>query len=417
MRKFSKLSTISVSLAGFGLAAAAQAIPMGSAMVGGLLQTDYANFAGDKRNVSKSSGEIRRANIWVKGNLTDDWSYQIGYDARYSELGISWMGYNGFEPFWLAFGYIQPMQSLDFSSGYTNSTFMEYASPVQAFQPPRGIGLYADAEAAQGLLSYQLAVYVPDFREESVLTDGYADAQGVRATATGDESDEFGYAARFVLKPQLGLGDVLHLGASVRYEGVSSSTALNPMVTTPNMLGKVSSNNGGTRNNVLVQSVVPGAGTTKGITVYGVEAATLWGPLVAQAEFLKMHLDGRNGNSSLSFPGWYAQASYVVTGEVREYDSYSGTIGSVASIDNSYGAWEVAFRYGYVDLSDNPSTGYTASTKRGKQKDYTLGLNWYITDNVRFLANYSLSQADYAAATGTSDATVKAMGLRGQVDF
>jgi len=417
MRTFSKLSTLSVSLAGFGLAAAAHAVPLGSAMVGGLLQADYANFAGDKRNVSKSSGEIRRAKIWVKGDLTDDWSYQVGYDARFSDLDVSWIGYNGFDPFWLALGYIQPMQSLDFTSGPANSTFMEYASVVQALQPPRGIGLYADAEAVNGLVSYQLAVYTPDFREVNVLTQGVADAEGVRNTSLGDKSDELGYAARVVLKPQLGLGDVLHLAGSVRYEGVSSSTAMNPIVTSPNMLGKVSTGTGGTRNNVLVQSVVPVAGSAKGLTVYGLEAATLWGPLVVQAEFMKMHIDGRSGNSSLSFPGYYAQASYVLTGETRNYDTYAGTIGSVDSINNEYGAWELAFRYGYVDLSDNPSTGYTASTKRGKQKDYTLGVNWYVTENVRFLADYSLSQADYSSGTGTSDATVKAIGIRGQVDF
>lgn len=70
MRKFLKLSSLStITLLGF--VASAHAVPIGSAYVGGLLQTDYVNFAGDKVDVAKSSGDIRRAKIWIKGDFGD----------------------------------------------------------------------------------------------------------------------------------------------------------------------------------------------------------------------------------------------------------------------------------------------------------------------------------------------------------
>lgn len=417
MRSISKLNLLGLSFAGFGLAAAANAVPLGSAMVGGLLQADFVSFAGDKDDVSRTSGDIRRANIWIKGDLTDEWSYQLGYDARYTRLDTSWIGYGGFDPFWLAMGLIDAPQSLDYWSGPANSTFMEYASVVQAFQPYRGIGLYLDGAAMQEMIGYQAALYVPNFETADVLADGYADAQGISTTDFGSESDAIGVAGRLTLNQQdtFGLDDTLHFGLSIRYEGVSSSQALNPYVTTPNMLGKVS----GGRNNVLLASVTPSAGDAKGVTYYGAELAGIFDSLTLQGEYMKTHVNGRDGNSNLSFSGYYVQAAYVVTGEKRAYDKYSGTIGSVESINNPYGAWELAFRFGYVDLSDNPSVGYDTvlADKRGTQKDYTLGVNWYVTDNVRFMADYSVAQADYSHATDRSDANVKAIGVRTQVGF
>jgi phosphate-selective porin OprO/OprP len=391
---------------------------MGTAMVGGLLQADFASFAGDKTDVARTSGDIRRGNIWIKGNLDKDWSYQLGYDARFTRLDTSWVGYAGFEPFWLAIGLIDSPQSLEVWSGPVNSTFMEYASVIQAFQPPRGIGLYADGSIAKNILSYQAAIYVPNYQTADVLTDGYAYSQGIMVQdgGFGTESDPWGAALRVTLNQEnlLGLKERTHFGASIRYEGVSSSETINPFVATPGMLGKAN----GVRNNITVASMTPLEGAVKSVNVYGLEAAGIWGPFMLQGEYIKNHVNGREGNSSPSYLGYYGQATYVLTGERRTYDQYTGTVGSVSHIQNPYGAWEVAFRYGFVDLNDDPDVGYIDETlKRGKQTDYTIGLNWYVKDNVRFLGNYTVAQADYAYSTGRGDESIKGMGVRAQVDF
>jgi phosphate-selective porin OprO and OprP len=417
MSRISPFKLLSLSCAGFGLASAAQAIPMGSAMVGGLLQADFVSFAGDKQDVSRTSGDIRRANIWIKGNLTEDWSYQLAYDARFNWLDTSWIGYAGFDPIWLAIGYVDAPQGLEYWSGYINETFMEYSSVVQAFQPSNGIGLYADGSAVNNHLSYQAAIYMPNFETANVITDGYADAQGLNTTYFGDDSDAVGASGRLTVNTDnlLTLKEILHFGASIRYQGVSESQDLNPFVTTPNMLGKANYE----RNNVLVSSVIPTAGNVESINYYGVEAAGIWGSFLLQAEFQKAVMNGHNGSSTLSYPGYYAQATYVLTGEKRSYDQYTGTVGAVSTINNPYGAWELAFRFGHVDLSEMPTQGYDEAftDKVGKQTDYTVGLNWYVTDNLRFLGNYSVAQAYYVKAMDREDASIKSMGVRAQVDF
>lgn len=407
MRKLFTPRTALLSFAGFGLAAAAHAIPMGSAVVGGLLQTDYANFSGDKDNVAKSGADIRRAKIWIKGNLNDVWSYQLGYDARETELDTSWVGYNGFDPFWVAAGYIDIPQGLNYWSGYVNNTFMEYATVVAAFQPKRGLGVYIDGMAQGEMLSYQAAVYMPDIRASD------DEPYNTRTASYGTASDEWGAAARGVFKPEVDMLDAMHLGASARYEGASDTELLNPIYTTPGVLGPTS----GTRNDILVEGVNPTTGGVQSTAVYGAELAAIMGPLSAQGEYQYMHISGRSNASALNYKGWYAQAAYVITGETRAYDPYSATIGSISKINAEYGAWELALRYGYTNLDDNGSTGWTPENKRGTQSDWTVGVNWYIMDNVKFQGNYNWSKADYAKTSTFGDKTLKAFGVRAQVDF
>ncbi|MDR6306728.1 phosphate-selective porin [Nitrobacter vulgaris] len=45
------------------------------------------------------------------------------------------------------------------------------------------------------------------------------------------------------------------------------------------------------------------------------------------------------------------------------------------------GAWEIAARYSYMDLNDNLVFG-------GKQNNVTVGLNWYLNDNMRVMFNW-----------------------------
>ncbi len=45
------------------------------------------------------------------------------------------------------------------------------------------------------------------------------------------------------------------------------------------------------------------------------------------------------------------------------------------------GGWEVVARYGYIDLSSQEVIG-------GQQDDFTIGVNWYPNNNLRFSLNY-----------------------------
>ena len=116
------------------------------------------------------------------------------------------------------------------------------------------------------------------------------------------------------------------------------------------------------------------------------------------------------------FDGWYAQASYFLTGESRPYKGNVGNFDRVKpkspfSLKNGgWGAWEVLARIDNLDLNDASS-----GVEGGEMTDITLGLNWYLRDNARLMFNYVDVNTDEKAVEADDDP--KVMTVRAQWDF
>ncbi|MFQ3243676.1 MAG: phosphate-selective porin OprO/OprP [Arenicella sp.] len=108
----------------------------------------------------------------------------------------------------------------------------------------------------------------------------------------------------------------------------------------------------------------------------GFEAAVASGPFHAQFEYV----DGEDaGNDDLS--GYYLQAGYVLTGESRPY---KGGAFKRIKPENKSGAWELVARYEDGDGSHSDiELGNTDASA------FTIGVNWYAHQNVRFGLNYT----------------------------
>ncbi len=87
--------------------------------------------------------------------------------------------------------------------------------------------------------------------------------------------------------------------------------------------------------------------------------------------------------------------------------SYSRRAGIVSGVDLKRGrtAIELAARYSELDLSDG-------SFARGEGAALTLGANWYLSENVRLMANYVRSEAHGRAARGDGAADLIAARLQ-----
>jgi phosphate-selective porin OprO/OprP len=117
---------------------------------------------------------------------------------------------------------------------------------------------------------------------------------------------------------------------------------------------------------------------------YGLEAAHVSGPFSWQAEYMSAHLQRNSGLPSLNFTGWYAYASWMLTGESRDYRESNATFGQVtprvAWNGHGGGALEIAVRLSQTDLNDHDVFG-------GKETNLTVGVNWYLDKSVRLSAN------------------------------
>lgn len=111
------------------------------------------------------------------------------------------------------------------------------------------------------------------------------------------------------------------------------------------------------------------------------EAVVIAGPLYVQSEYLTASASAP-GNPS--FSGWYGQVSYFLTGEHKSLKSSYEGLDRVKPKQNAgptAGAWEVALRYGAINLNDGDVHG-------GQMSEWTFGVNWYLNPATRFAANY-----------------------------
>jgi phosphate-selective porin OprO/OprP len=121
------------------------------------------------------------------------------------------------------------------------------------------------------------------------------------------------------------------------------------------------------------------------------------------------------------FWGFYGQVGYCLTGESRGYDRRFGRAGTIKPnepfflvrgeddcMHSGWGAWELVYRFSYVDLDDNDIFG-------GKLTEHTFGINWWLTQNLRLQANY-LNIHRQPPAVG-AEGTVHALGLRAILEF
>lgn len=135
----------------------------------------------------------------------------------------------------------------------------------------------------------------------------------------------------------------------------------------------------------------------------GVEALWIDGPWSVQAEYLRARAERDNGLRDFSANGYYVTGSWVVSGETRPY-----TGNNVANVKpaHAYGAVELLARYGHLDLDDGGIAG-------GKQRDWTLGANWYLSSHFKFQANYVHVEADKGLLAADPDV----VEVRAQVQF
>ena len=157
--------------------------------------------------------------------------------------------------------------------------------------------------------------------------------------------------------------------------------------------------------------------------LYDLQAAAVDGPLSVQAEWIATAVD-RTGGGVVFLHGAYATVSYFLTGEHRGYDRKRAAFDRVAvrrpvlkesGFTTGTGSIELAGRFAVADFSANriatPGGGTVAGTVL---IETTLGVNWYLNDYVRLMANYTLA---LPTRRDIMTPVVHVFGLRASVDW
>lgn len=304
------------------------------------LHLDYAKHSEDRKELEDGT-MVRRARFGIKGQH-EDWSFKIDYEfSGDGELKSGYVTYEGWELAEVSVGQFTVPFGLEQETSSNSITFIERSLPVEAFEPNTGAGVGLEHVGAKHTLVAM--AYGPDFEG-----DGY---NGIGARVT--------YAPLLEKDSRL-----LHFGASLGTEEIDDSLKLRVRPEArPADVRLV--NTGGIDDVHRIHRV-------------GLETAWQNGPLSAQAEWLRADLKRDSGESSLDFDGWYLSGSWVITGEARPYRS--GVFKGIKPV-GPYGAWELAARYSHINLNDLDIEG-------GKEQNLSLGVNWYVNNDLRVMLNY-----------------------------
>jgi len=137
-----------------------------------------------------------------------------------------------------------------------------------------------------------------------------------------------------------------------------------------------------------LEFTVAKVGGVKTATNINFDAAVSFGPWRMTGEYYINTLAMKNGSDPVNFNGFYIQSAYLLTGENHPWNQTEAEFTKITA-NSKKGAWEVAARYSYIDFND-----FESSVRGGEKGQYTFGINYYATNNVKFMLNYSFIDHD-----------------------
>jgi phosphate-selective porin OprO/OprP len=345
------------------------------------VQLDAAVFSNDVYNPIGNGLTIRRARIAFKAVLWNNWYAELDLDFSGSDIEMKDM----------IIGYIFDEQNLILKAGHfresfgmetlTTSrylTFME-RSFISKMDASRHLGFQANTWGER----YSVAGGVffntqGDFEEVEFSKDQNKDLgidEGVSVTA------------RAVYRPIYDKDKVLHLGAAGTYRTPKTDTEF------PDMFRySTRSHTSINRKKYLDTDDIFDVDTE---VAYDFELAGAFKNFMFQGEYKNVMVNRKGDLETVNLDGFYIQAGYLLFGGRYNYNRADGEFTRLTR-GKKYGELEVAVRYDYVNAND-----FDAKVYGGSAEGYSLGLNYYVNPNVKFMVNYIYNNHDrYANGKG-----------------
>lgn len=361
--------------------------------VGDAVEADRARDLNDGAN-------FRRVRFGIEGKAWADWGYNLLFD--FGGTGVedagkiinAYVEYGGLKPVRLRAGAFAPITGLEDATPNTAGLFLERAAVTELV---RGL---AGGDGRTGA---------------AVLANG--DRWSLFGAVTGNTigvqtfDEQLGVVGRVTWLPLKSEHGLVHVGANLNW-------VVNPAATGPNVapLGAATPVRLRERPELRVDGtrlIDTGSIDADELRSYGAELGWQQKQFTLQGEYFRIDVDRRNSVlADPRFAGWYAQAAWTLTGETRRYNPANGGF-DAPKVDKPFnlnarkwGVWELAARWSDLDLNYRAGAGGTApaasAVRGGEQQIFTLGLNWYANNNVRFLADYQHVDVDRLSPGGTA---------------
>ena len=363
--------------------------------IGGRLMMDYDSMDSGHQTENKSFSDMewRRTRVNIKGSVNKHWSYKATYDFNSEKdsanLDEGYIKYDSKKGFYITAGKTKADMMLE------QRTSSKWISTIE-----RGL-LNAMNEKVNYLVGkpgdgagVKLGFYDKASRFSGAVSffDAYIDDDD-------DDKDMVWHTtARLNYSPKMGKNQFGHLGISygmADYKGETSKASLQL----------------GIHQGDKTTLADAAAGD---ITNLGVELAYVAGPMSFQAEYFDNETELEDGTKGFEWDGFYVQGSYVLTGETRGYKWKGAKFDKIKPAGKN-GAVELVLRYEDISI-DDADEGTVAANEVDVDRT-VIGLNWYVTKTVKFMANYSTVSLDNEVNPGGTTEDLDSFQLRAQYAF
>lgn len=356
----------------------------------GYIQADSRFFTDDSR--ASDEFVLRRVRLNLDGRLFKYVDFRLAPDFGGSDPRIfdAFLDLHYFPEASLTAGKFKPPLSLERLQSATALLFAERSFPDQ-LTPRREIGLmlhghfaapgntlsYSRGPLAKAFFNYHLGVF-----------NGEGDRGGFNE---GDSDDNKEIIARLFAHPfrASGIGPLKGLGI-----GIAGSYA-NPSNLSINNLRTP-----GQATLLRYDDDVTSVGTH--YRIYP-QAYWYWGPFGAMAEWVlsSQRLKNAVGNEDRQQNrAWQLALSYVLTGEEASYGRVKPSH-YFDPFNGEWGAFQLAARYSELHIDDDTFPAFAdVSRSASKAQSWALGINWYLNNNVKIMADYEQTNFDDGAPTG-----------------
>ena len=383
------------------------------AKIGGRIHLDFVSLDNDDSATYSDDGGayFRRARLTLTGKAYG-WEYKFENDFADAEAATSvscdavdptdceaeTVGTNSFRDMYIAtallggkatIGQFKPLRGMEEMTSSNEITMIErpFASASGMFSG-RQFGIGTKYEGKTESMTYGIAL-----QNNSVL-------KGADSRIT----EEPVISGRITFAPMNTDTTTFHLGASTSMEnGRSTGARLRGR-------GKLPATDLGTSRTLAEAGA---AGPEKDASHVGLEVGASAGPFYAQAEYIQASYSdaytGASGPEDADVVAYYLMASFFVTGEHKPYSS--GVFKSPKPASDK-GALELKARYDMAENKDQPTT----ATNERQISVLSVGANWYLNPNMRFMLEYSMGE-DKTTQVAGSFVEPKAVTLRTQFSF
>jgi phosphate-selective porin OprO and OprP len=358
----------------------------------GYIQADARVFPNNGGDTGFNNFSLRRVRPIIEGTVYKYFDYRImpDFGGGTATIQDAWGGINYWQEARFRAGKFKPPVSLERLQSGADLLFVE-RSLLQNIVPNRDVGFQLAGDFLDGIFSYQIGVF-----------DGTVDGGSV----DNDVSSEKEFAGRIFSEPAKKSGIPalagLGLGVAGTYGDLNNADSLS-----------------GIQYRTPARSTFFRFDTSSSVSIVGdderhrivPQGYWYYGPFGVLGEYAFSKQGVRQSNSmtgevvraDLDNSSWFAQASWVVTGEDASYKGVT-PINNFDPRNGRWGALELAIRYGELIVDEDAFTLGLASkpTSTDEAQNYTFGINWYLNRNFKFNLNYEHTDFNNDVEFGSS---------------